>query len=80
MDINVDVFVTVDDEQVGPKNFKWKSEYGYHKLEIDPNTDLFKPGLFRVAFVTIQPSAEDEEHTASVPPDRVILRTELTLE
>ena len=51
-DVQGDVFVTVDDENVGPQNYHWRSEYGFHQVEIDPNTDSFKLGTYRVAFVT----------------------------
>ena len=53
-DLQVDIYVTVNDENVGPDNYHWKSDYGICEFEIDPNTDNFQPGLFRVAFVTKQ--------------------------
>jgi len=46
--------VTVNDENVGPQNFDYKAEYGVSPFDIDPNTDSFRPGLFRVTFVTDQ--------------------------
>ena len=50
--VKIDIYVTVNDESVGPDNYHWKSDYGVSEIEIDPNTDKFKSGLFRVAFVT----------------------------
>ena len=54
--------MTVNDENVGPQNFDYKAEYGVSPFDIDPNTDSFRPGLFRVTFVTDQ---DDQSESAS---------------
>lgn len=43
----VNCYVTFDADVIksgvpGPNNFTWRSEYGLSKVELDPNTDLFK--------------------------------------
>ena len=47
----VDMFVTVNDENVSADNYRFKGEYGVGTLSISPNNDNFKPGLFRLAFI-----------------------------
>lgn len=58
--------MTVDDENLGPQNFDYRAEYGVSPLEIDPNTDSFQPGLFRVTFVTDQ--ADQSENASPTKP------------
>ena len=53
------MFVTVNDENISADNYRWKSDYGVGTLEISPNNDTFKPGLFRLAFVPQEPEAAE---------------------
>ena len=46
------MLVTVNDENISANNYRWKCDYGVGTLEISPNNDTFKPGLFRLAFVS----------------------------
>ena len=51
-DWDVNVYISVDDDNLSKDNYRWKSDYGVCRFEIDPNTDKFKLGLYRVLFVT----------------------------
>ena len=62
---DIDVFVTVDDENIGPENYHWKAEYSICPITIDPNTDVFHPGLFRIKFVTKVKNYEVERSISS---------------
>ena len=52
-DVRIEVVITVNDENISLKNYHWRSEYGVCLFDISPNTDKFKPGLFRVAFISV---------------------------
>ena len=49
---NTDIFVTVNEENVGKDNYKWKSVYGVDKIDIYPDDPSFRLGVYRVAYVT----------------------------
>jgi len=55
--------VGVDRENVGPQSYDWKSECPLSQVEIDPNTDKFKPGLYKVVYVTrpADPKKQDQQ-------------------
>ena len=48
----IDIYVGVDNPNVGPDNFDWKSEYALARVEIDPNTDEFRLGRFYISYIT----------------------------
>ena len=49
---NTDVFVTVNDENVGADNFHWRTTFAVEKLEIYPDDEKLVTGIYRVAYMT----------------------------
>ena len=79
------MLVTVNDENISADNHRWKSDYGVGTLEISPNNDTFKPGLFRLAFIPQEPAAaeenqeEEQKDNQRDPNQPVVLAIKLTL-
>ena len=51
----------MNDENCGPDNFRWRNDYGLNNIDIDPNTDEYEPGFYRVAIV----SRKGDNHSES---------------
>jgi len=60
---NIEVLISNDlSKEARPENYQWKSEYGPNTVEIDPNTDKFSKGRFKVCFRTVpDPKAAQSE-------------------